>query len=391
MMTGLDRKDGRVETIQLRAGFEIPRLAKGNWQIADDHSGRNFDLDAVVDDMFAFAEAGITAFVCGDIYAGVESRIGEFLARYRARYGIDAAARIKVLTTYVPGFLDEHALRRHSFEDCERVIDRSLQRLRLERLDLVQMHWWNYDIPGNVEMALMLKQLQARGKIDLIGATNYDVPRMREMFDAGVDIATHTVQYSILDRRPTHGMAALCAERGCQLLCYGVVGGGLISEKWLGVADPGRPALENVSLDKYYRIIRDFGGWDLFQRLLRTLQAIGRRHGVGIANVASRYILDQPQVGAIIVGARSIEHLRENLAVFGFSLEAGDAAAIEAVLAEAIGPTGDCYEIDRAENRDALEEVKTDYFDVENGRLVEKTRAPVVLAEPYAPYLSLKK
>lgn len=391
MKPDVGHKAGALERVQLRPGFEIPRLAKGNWQIADDHSSQHIDLDAVVDDMFAFAEAGITAFVCGDIYAGVEARIGEFLSRYRIRHGDEAARKIKVLTTYVPHFLDEDGLRSHSFADCERVIDRSLQRLGLERLDLVQMHWWNYEIPGNAEMALMLRELQRKGKIDLIGATNYDVPRMREMFEAGVSIATHTVQYSVLDRRPTHGMAALCAERGCQLLCYGVLGGGLISEKWIGVKDPGRPAFENVSLDKYYRIISDFGGWSLFQRLLRTLHAIAQRYCVSIANVASRYILDQPQVGAIIIGARNIMHLRNNLAVFTFALDAGDYAQIEAVLADSRGPSGDCYEIDRAENRDALEEVKTRYVDVESGHLVEKTRAPVVLAEPYAPYLALKK
>jgi aryl-alcohol dehydrogenase-like predicted oxidoreductase len=380
-----------IETIHLRPAFEIPRVAKGNWQIADDHSGRQVDRDTAVADMFAFAEAGVTAFVCGDIYVGVEERIGEFLVRYRARYGAGAARKIKVLTTYVPFFLELERLRRHSFEDCERVIDRSLKRLRLDRLDLVQMHWWNYDVPGNVEMALMLKQLQAKGKIDLIGATNYDVVRMREMFAAGVDIASHTVQYSLLDRRPAHGMVDLCAQRDCKLLCYGVIGGGLISEKWLGVNDPGRPAFENVSLDKYYRIIVDFGGWELFQDLLRTLQRIAKRHGVSIGNVACRYVLDQKQVGAAIIGARSVDHVAANLRVFALSLDSSDRAAIDAVLSRSIGPQGDCYEIDRLENRDALEEVKSTYFDVEAGRLVEKTRPPVVIAEPYGHYLVQKK
>lgn len=380
-----------VETVSLRPGFEIPRICKGNWQIADDHSGFKAQLDAVVEDMFGFVAAGISTFVCGDIYAGVEERIGVFRERYGARYGAEAADKIKVLTTYVPGFLDEKKLRAHSFKDCEATIDRSLRRLRQERLDLVQMHWWNYDIPGNVEMALMLKELQARGKIHLLGATNYDVPRMREMFAAGVDIASHTVQYSVLDRRPQHGMAELCAQNDCKLLCYGALGGGLISEKWLGQPDPGRPAFENVSLDKYYRIVRDFGGWALFQRLLRTLSTIALKHSVGIGNVACRYALERDQVGAVIIGARHAAHLADNLRVFSFSLDAGDYLQIDAVLGDSAGPRGDCYEIDRLENRDALEEVKTSYVDIENGRLVEKTRAPVVLDEPYAPYIALKK
>lgn len=372
----------------VRPGFEVSRIAKGNWQIADDHSGGKIDLDAAVDDMFAFAEAGITTLVCGDIYVGVEERIGHFLARYRARFGKDAARRLKVLTTYVPFFLDEDSLRKHNLRHCEEVVDRSLRRLQLERLDLVQMHWWNYEIPGNVEMALMLKRLQKSGKIDLIGATNYDCAHLQEMIAAGVDIATHTVQYSLLDRRPENGMAALCARYNTQLLCYGVLGGGFFSEKWLGVADPGQPAFENVSLDKYYRIICDFGGWSLFQDLLRSLKAIADRHGVSIGNVASRYVLDRPQVGAIIIGARNRKHLPENLRVLSLQLTEQDRTEIASILARSTGPLGDCYEIDRAENRDALEEVHTTYFDVENGQLVTRSRPPVTVAEPYGHYLS---
>jgi aryl-alcohol dehydrogenase-like predicted oxidoreductase len=379
-----------LETVALRPGFEIPRIAKGNWQIADDHSGRTPPLEEIVSDLFAFAEAGITAFVCGDIYVGVEARLGEFLRRYRARFGAEAARRIKVLTTYAPFFLDEKRLRAHSLADCESVIDRSLQRLGVERLDVVQMHWWNYEIPGNVGMALMLQELQAKGKIDLIGATNYDTAHMREMFTAGVDIATHTVQYSVLDRRPQHSMVELCAANNCRLLCYGALGGGLISEKWLGIPDPGAPTLENVSLDKYYRIVQDFGGWALFQDLLRTLADIAVRHGVRIGNVATRYILDRDQVACAIIGARNRAHLEANLRTFSFALDSQDNAAIDAVLARSTGPSGDCYELDRRENRDALEEVKTTYLDVEKGELVRKTRPKVTVAEPYGHYLTHK-
>jgi aryl-alcohol dehydrogenase-like predicted oxidoreductase len=378
----------QVATFELRPGFVLSRIAKGNWQIADDHSGSKIDLDTVVADMFAHAEAGITTLVCGDIYVGVEARIGEFLDRYRKRYGPAAAKRIKVLTTYVPAFLDEQGLRDHGGKDCEAIVDRSLERLRQERLDLVQMHWWNYDIPGHVEMALALQDLQRAGKIDQIGATNFDVPHLRDFFEAGVDVSLHTVQYSVLDRRPEHGMVELCRRNNCHLLSYGAVGGGLISDKWLGVPDPGAPALENVSLDKYYRIVVDFGGWTLFQRLLATLDRIARKHGVSIANVATRYVLEKPQVAAVSIGARHARQIADNVRVFGFALDGDDHAGIDAVLADSTGPLGDCYEIDRRENRDALEEVKTDYVDVENGRLVRKQRPRVTVAEPYGHYLS---
>lgn len=368
-----------VETIRIRPDFELSRMAKGNWQLADDHSGRQFDQNDVNAHMALFADAGVTTFVCGDIYAGVEERIGKFRDHYRNLRGAEAAAKIKVLTTYVPYFLDEDSLRKHSKEDVVKVVDRSLKRLRQDRLDLVQMHWWNYDIPGCLEMGLWIKELQQEGKIHHIGATNFDVPHMQEFFDAGIEIVAHTLQYSLLDSRPLNGMVDLCAQHDCYLLCYGVLGGGLISEKWIGIPDPGGPYLENVSLDKYYRIIRDMGGWDLFQELLRALDHVARKHNVSVASVASRHMLDQKGVGTINIGARDANHLKDNLRVFSFSLDADDRARIQAVLDKKTGPEGDVYGVDREENRDALEEVKTEYFDVENGRLVKKTRPPVIL------------
>lgn len=96
-------------------------------------------------------------------------------------------------------------------------------------------------------------------------------------------------------------------------------------------------------------MIRSWGDWDLFQELLRTLDAIASRHGVGISNVATRWVLDFPYVGAVIVGVRMgiSEHTHENLASFGWSLDQQDHDAIEKVLArsrrmEVYETMGDC-------------------------------------------------
>jgi aryl-alcohol dehydrogenase-like predicted oxidoreductase len=377
-----------VPRMQLRPDFSVPRIIKGNWQIADDHSASIPDDDALYAQMSAFVDAGITAFDCGDIYYGVEERIGRFIERFRRERGAEAARRIAVHTKYIPGFLVEGELRTQTRQKVEAVIDRSLRRLRVERLDLVQLHWWEYKIPGNVETALILKQLQQAGKIHHIGGTNYNVAELRKMIEAGVDVVVNQVQYSITDRRPQHGMADYCREHDVQLLCYGALGGGLFSRKWLGIPDPGRPAFENVSLDKYYRIVVDFGGWALFQELLRVLDGIAAKHAVSIPTVASRYVLEQQAVAAIIQGARHARHIQENVRVFSFALDASDRAQIEAILSRSKGPTGDCYDLDRAENRDALENVATEYFDVEDGKLVSRKRAAVTVAEPYGHHLA---
>ena len=377
-----------METIDLRPAYTIPRLLKGNWQIAEDHSDREFDVSELMEDLIAFAQAGMTTYVCGDIYVGVEAKLGRFRQLYKDRFGEEAANSIKVFTTYVPYFLEEENLRNHSYADVEKIVNRSLERLQQECIDLVQMHWWEWSIPGHVDMALYLQKLQQAGKIDKLAVTNYDVKHTKEILDAGVDLVSNTVQYSLTDRRPENGMVKLCAEHDMKLLCYGALGGGLFSGKWLGIPDPARPAFENVSLDKYYRIVCDFGGWDLFQRLLQTLKDIGAKHNVSIGNVAVRYILERDQVGAVIVGARHARHLEENLRVFDFSLDGEDYRKINDVLAESTGPDGDIYSVDREENRDALEEPKTEYFDVEDGKLMQKSREPVTVSEPYGHHIA---
>jgi aryl-alcohol dehydrogenase-like predicted oxidoreductase len=330
-----------VERFAFAGGYEISRLIRGGWQLAGGHG--EVDPARAVADMEAFIDAGVTTFDCADIYTGVEEMIGVFRAGLLQRRGAEALRRLKVHTKCVP---DYALLGRLTKRDVESTVDRSLQRLGAERLDLVQFHWWNYSASGMIEAALWLKELAGAGKIDRIGGTNFGAPETRAMLDAGVPLMTMQVQYSLLDQRPENGLAALCAERGVRLLCYGTVAGGFLSARWLGQPEPQEP-IANRSLVKYKLIIEDFGGWDLFQELLRALDGIARRHGVSLTAVATRWALDRPQVAGAIVGARYAEHLADNLAVFRFALDDADRAAIAAVLARRQGPSGDTYALER--------------------------------------------
>jgi aryl-alcohol dehydrogenase-like predicted oxidoreductase len=326
-----------IETVALTPGYEISRVILGGWQLAGGHGP--IDREAAVDHMAAFFDAGVITFDCADIYTGVEALIGQF----RTAYGRDALARLKIHTKFVP---DLEMLGRMSRGYVQRVIDRSLARLGVERLDLVQFHWWDYAIPGCIETALWLVELQRAGKIDLIGGTNFDTAHVEALAAAGVPLRALQVQYSVLDRRPTHGLAAACARLGVPLLCYGTIAGGFISEAWLGRPEPKAP-LENRSLTKYKLIIEDFGGWAPFQDLLGVLSRIGHRHDVGPAAVASRYILERPGVAAVIIGARSRRHLDATRALGGLRLSTEDTAEIEAVLGRARGPAGDVFALER--------------------------------------------
>jgi aryl-alcohol dehydrogenase-like predicted oxidoreductase len=330
-----------VETFELAPGYRLSRLIRGGWQLAGDHGP--VERARAIADMARFIERGVITFDCADIYTGVEEMIGAFRRSHLASHGADALARMKVHTKFVP---DLAALATLDKAYVARVIDRSLMRLGLERLDLVQFHWWDYEVPGWEQAALWLQELADAGKIHLVGGTNFDTPHSAAMIEAGVKLASMQVQYSLLDPRPETALAGLCARTGLKLLCYGTIAGGFITERWLGQPEPDDLSF-NRSLVKYKLIIDDFGGWTLFQELLATLDRIARRHGATIMNVATRWVLDRPHVAGVIVGARYADHLDANLGVFKLKLDAADRAAIDGVLAKRQGPHGDTYTAER--------------------------------------------
>ncbi|MEY8799413.1 aldo/keto reductase [Leisingera sp. XS_AS12] len=333
-----------VETAELRPGHRMSRIIKGGWQLAGGH-GEVRRQDAIAD-MEAFLDAGITTFDCADIYTGVEEMIGHFIADVRRRRGSEVADRVVVHTKLVP---DLSRLADIRPEEVEAIVDRSLRRLQIDRIPLVQFFWWDMAVGNAVEQLEVLKDCQRKGKIANLGATNWDAPVMDQFIDAGFDVVSAQVQYSLLDRRPAGTFADWGARRDVQILCYGTLAGGFLTENWLGKPDPGF-VFENRSLIKYRLIIDEFGSWELFQSLLQVLQDIGNKHGVALSTIATRWVLDQPQVAGAIVGARYARHLPKTLEVFKVSLDAEDRAAIAAVLEQAAGPNGPVYGLEGDRN-----------------------------------------
>jgi aryl-alcohol dehydrogenase-like predicted oxidoreductase len=330
-----------VPTVDLRPDYRISRIIKGGWQLAGDHGP--VDRASAIRDMAAFVDAGITTFDCADIYTGVEEMIGVFLKQLRQSQGSVAADHVLVHTKYVP---DATALREIDQSRVEAGVDRSLKRLGVERLDLVQFHWWDYGVPGAVDTLGHLQQLRDKGKIRHIGLTNFDLDHIEQFVEAGIDILSVQVQFSLLDQRPAGHFADFCQEQNIAIFAYGNLAGGFLSERWLEAPDPGY-AFENRSLIKYRLIIDDFGGWPLFQELLSVLNATAKRHNVSLANVAVRAMLDRDDLTATILGARYAHHLKDNLRSFAFTPDETDKRELSAVLAKRRGPSGAVFGLER--------------------------------------------
>jgi len=296
-------------------------------------------LDDTIEVLVASADAGVTTFDCADIYTGVEELYGRFLTRWRTT---SAAVPIQIHTKFVPDFSD---LPRVDRAYVSRIIERSLSRLGVERLDLVQYYWWRDDVPGMEETAGWLAELRDEGKIRYVAATNFDVGRLQRIRAAGTDLVANQVQYSLLDRRPENRLAAYCAESGMGMLAFGTLAGGFLTDRWLDAEDPA--ARENRSLVKYRLIIEEFGGWTAYQALLRTVCDIARVHEVETSAVAIRFVLEQPGVRAVIAGSTRMGQMDRNAEALSFQLSPEEHARIRLHLDVAPGPGGDVFELER--------------------------------------------
>jgi len=318
------------ERTELAPGLEISRIVTGLWQVADmERSGTLLDPVRGAQSMSEYAQAGFDTFDMADHYGSAEVITGHLLTS-------QAGKGVKAFTKWcpAPGPMTAAVVR-------EGVL-RSLERMRTPCIDLLQFHWWTFEHPAYIDAMLELARLREEGLIRHLGLANFDTAHLRLLLAEGIPIASNQVCISLLDRRATEAMSALCLERGVRLLAYGVLGGGFLGERWVDAPEPD--SVSDWSKMKYRRFIDAIGGWPALQAVLRAASEIGRKHGVSVSNVATRWVLEQPAVAATIVGARlgESEHRADNLKLFTFALDDEDSALLDAAFAQTQRLPGDC-------------------------------------------------
>ncbi|MCX6431089.1 MAG: aldo/keto reductase [Actinobacteria bacterium] len=322
-----------VEKYQLAPGIEISRVVTGLWQIADmEKDGRTLDPHATSAFMAPYADAGLDTFDMADHYGSAEIIAGHF--KKNSQSGRSA----KMLTKWVPkpGPVTRQQVRGAIQERCDR--------LQTERVDLLQFHSWSFANPFWLDALIYLQELKEEGLIGALGTTNFDTAHLRIAKSIGIELVSNQISYSLIDRRGGGKMADYCADNGIAILAYGTLCGGFLSDKWLGKSEPKSEELSNWSLMKYKRFIDAAGGWDSFQNVLSTLNAISKSTDTSIATIASKYQLGQKAVGAVIIGARLGEnaHIKEAASLFSFELSDSQQSTISAAIAELQPIPGDC-------------------------------------------------
>ena len=326
-----------LDRFPLAPGLDIARVITGLWQVADlERDGRVADLDAMARAMGPYAAAGLTTFDMADHYGSAEVVAGRFVAEGHA------TGPVQRLTKWVPepGPVTE--------ADAEAAVERACQRLQAPRVDLMQYHAWTFADPRWLDALWQLEALRDAGRIGAVGVTNFDTAHLRIAMASGIRLVSNQVSGSLVDRRFTQRLAPYAAAHGVGLLCYGTVLGGFLSERWLGAPEPDWGSLATWSQMKYGRFIRAAGGWAPFQGVLQAADVVARKHGVSLAMVASRWVLEQSGVAAVIIGARLgvSAHVEESRRLLAFRLDEGDHARLadaQAALAPIPGDCGDEY------------------------------------------------
>ena len=314
--------------------MSVPRVLTGLWQVADlERGGKPLDVEAASDALVAYADAGFDGFDMADHYGSAE------LIAARARQKLitrdyETVARFFTKWCPQPDEWNKAAVRAG--------IQARLDRLGTDRIDLLQLHWWSFEHPGWIDVMDELMVLKTEGRIGALGVTNFDTDHLHVLLQEGYEIATNQVSFSVIDRRAAGDMATLCAERRIKLLAYGTLAGGFLSDRWIGMPEP--TGVSDWSKMKYKRFIDAAGGWPEFQKLLATLSTVADAHGVSIANVSARWVLEHAAVGCVIVGSRLTErqHRSDTMSLFSFSLTDVDHKALNEAFTRMAPIQGDC-------------------------------------------------
>jgi D-threo-aldose 1-dehydrogenase len=197
----------------------------------------------------------------------------------------------------------------YSAAGMRRSLEDSLERMGLDRVDTLLVH--DPDRPEHLDQAIRegfpeLVRMREEGLIGAIGAgMNYPEPLARIVREADVDALLAAGQMTLLDQRGLEELAPLCEERGVAIFAGGVFNSGILADPKPGATFFYQRASE-----------------ELVARAQR-MRAVAARHGLPLTAVAMAYALRQPAVECVVIGARSVEEVRDNAEAFGLRVPDG--------------------------------------------------------------------
>ena len=289
-------------------GREVSVVGLGCWQFGSTSWGwdREFGRREAMAIVERALELGVNLFDTAEVYAGGVSELllGEALHDDRDR----AFVASKVWPT--------HPLRPQVLAAAAR----SLARLRMERIDLYQVHWPNPLVRLSWTMAGM-RDLLGSGRVGAVGVSNFSLDGWRRADAAlGAVVPSNQVRYNLLQRGPERQLLPFAQAEGRVIIAYSPLAQGLLSDRYDSKNAPGgvrrlNPLFTQQNLGRA-------------RPVLDALGRIAKAHGATPAQIALAWLVGKPGVLAI-PGAKSVEQMEQNAAAAGIELSADETAALE--------------------------------------------------------------
>jgi aryl-alcohol dehydrogenase-like predicted oxidoreductase len=275
-------------------------------------------------------EAGLTMFDTANSYSNglSEEILGAALEGRR-----DAVlVATKATTPIGAGPNDGGSTRQH----VTRAVEDSLRRLRTDHLDLLYLH--EFDATTPVEEAVrVLDDLVTAGKVRYVAASNFSGWQLMKSLAVAdrygwVRYAAHQVSYSLATRDYEHEQAPLGADQGVGAVVWSGLAGGALS----GKVRRGQPLPGDSRLTKGPEFTGLTAGLEHVCAIVDVLDAVAAETGRTVSQIALNWLLAQPTVSSIVLGARHEDQLHENLGAIGWSLSAEQLSRLDAVSAHPV-------------------------------------------------------
>ncbi len=301
--------------------LQVSTIALGSWLTY----GVGVERDQTEACTRAAFDAGITFFDTANVYGrgAAESAWGEILAGYpRESY-------VLATKVYFPMSARDRGLSRGQIL---KQIDASLERLRVDYVDLYQCHRYDDDVELEETMGALTEVVEA-GKARYIGFSEWPAERIAEALDLpGVaKFVSSQPQYSALWRGPEAEVIPLCERNGISQIVWSPLAQGVLTGKYRPGEAP--PADSRAKNSKMNRFIKQWLTDDILEAVDR-LRPIADGAGLTMSQLALAWVLRQPNVAAAIVGASRPEQVHENVAAAGVTLSDDTLRAIDDALGE---------------------------------------------------------
>jgi len=279
-----------------------------------------------------FVEAGGTLIDTADVYTrgASEEIIGRWLAKQPAEVRSQVVIATKGRFPMGEGPNDAGLSRKHLRD----ALDASLRRLGVDAIDLYQVHAFDPHTPLD-ETFRFLDDAVSAGKIAYVGLSNYTGWQLQKVVDLAefrgwARPVTLQPQYNLLVREIEWEIVPACKSTGLGLLPWSPLGGGWLTGKYTRDERPtGATRLgENPDrgVEAYDRRSTQERTWDVID----AVESIASDRGVSMAQVALAWLVDRPLVTSVILGARTLEQLEDNLGAAGLHLSEEETAQLDA-------------------------------------------------------------